>query len=488
MSIFESLLNISNDSDALDSYLRDNLAEIDTFCSTKVNIQRSELEKFEEFVLFKNIILENLDYSKSYNRAFIYYLMDYCERFCSKSTFVQLYRIIQDNKLNVGSRLEAAMLYLDKVPSNQVFIDRFDEICEKLQTAINEEDDEDTKSIATFLNYYSYVVDNTSEQFAKRLQSAYANAVNRSSYHFLNNEIIKECLAIDVIDTELFQTIQNKIDEILGKDIFIDIPNYAEYNDFLIETDTDYSNLLKDEPRGFRSIRDISVRQLNLYDNKDIIFYSLGRGVKILSEEAQLYSYINSYGKMHRAKMLSALEHLPLNDLKNENIEIFDWACGQGLASMIYFEYIENENVPQNIKRVVLLEPSEIALKRAALHIRHFNPQCQIYTIMKDIDSISNNDINSSIDTIKIHFFSNILDVEDFSIKHLISLIEQTQKGTNYFVCVSPYITEAKRARIDGFVQYFVDNYDSYQSYYEIDSQRGEWENDWTRVIRVFKI
>lgn len=488
MSIFQSLLSNANDRVSLDSYIQKNYAQISAFCSTKVGNQRAELDDFEQFVLLKSSVIENLDYTKSYNRAFVYYLMEYCERFCSTSAIVQLYRIIQDNKLNIGSRLEAAMLYLYNVPSNETFVDRFDDICSKLQIAINEEDDDDKKAIASFLNYYSYVVYNSSEQFSRGILLKYTNAIGNDLFPFLKNEIIQECFTFDLHKPEeLYYFVQDKIDEILGRnDVFITQPNIE--NDCLIETDTEYARILKNTRQTFPAIRNISVQQINLFENKDDIFYSLGRGVGILNEEAQLYSYINSYGNMHEAKMLSALRKFPLEELDGKNIEIFDWACGQGLASIILHEYVSNQDVNINIKNVVLIEPSEIALKRAALHVRHFNSKCQLKTILKDLDSVNNGDLNSDNTAIKIHLFSNILDVDGFSMDHLISIIEETQKGENFFVCVSPYITDVKTARIDKFVQHFANKYDSYHSYSEIESQRGEWRNTWTRVIRLFRV
>lgn len=489
MSIFQSLLNNANDSVSLDTYIQKNYAQIEAFCSTNVDSQRRELDYFERFVLYKTGVIEKLDYTKSYNRGFVYYLMDYCERFSSKSAIVQLYHIIQDNKLNIGSRLDAAMLYLYNVPSNETFVDRFNEICCKLQIAINEEDDDDKKAIASFLNYYSYVAYNTSEQFLSGIFLKYTNAIENEAFSFLKNDIIQECLALDLHKPkELYNIVQKKIDEILGRnEEFITQPDREGY-DYLIESNTDYARILKDTPRTFQAIRAISLQKINQFENRDDIFNSLGRGVKILKEEAQLYSYINSYGNMHEAKILSALQKMPLDELNGRNIEIIDWACGQGLASIVFIEFIDNHYININCRNIVLIEPSEIALKRAALHVRHFNEQCPVKTVLKDIDSITKEDLNCDDNSIKIHLFSNILDVDGYSMEHLISIIEQTQKGINYFVCVSPYITDAKTARIDKFVQHFANHYNSFHKYWEIDNQKGEWENGWARVIRLFRV
>ena len=260
-----------------------------------------------------------------------------------------------------------------------------------------------------------------------------------------------------------------------------------EHN-YIIESNTKYATLLKNTALKFQAIKNISVAHFYKYSDKDEIFQSLGRGNNVLKEEAQLYSYLNSYGNMHEAKMLSALQKFPFDILKNKHIEFLDWACGQGLASIVILEYLRNQNITLPIDKIILIEPSEIALKRAALHVRHFDSQCEIKTVLKDIDSVQFTDIQSNTNAIKIHLFSNILDVDGFSLEHLISLVEQTQKGNNYFVCVSPYITDAKTARIDEFVQHFANNYNSYKTYYEVENRKGDWINEWTRVIRVFKV
>ena len=94
MSIFDSLYNAATDISSLDSFLKRNITNIADFCSENVETQKIELDKFEYFVLFKTSVIKDLDYSKSYNRAFVYYLVEYCERFCSTSAIVQLYQII----------------------------------------------------------------------------------------------------------------------------------------------------------------------------------------------------------------------------------------------------------------------------------------------------------------------------------------------------------------------------------------------------------
>jgi hypothetical protein len=111
--------------------------------------------------------------------------------------------------------------------------------------------------------------------------------------------------------------------------------------------------------------------------------------------------------------------------------------------------------------------------------------------------------------------FSNILDVEEFSISNLTRLIESSQTGINCFVCVSPFITDSKADRVDSFKRHFESRYSSYKllgeevnggrftdeywscnhyyrkKTYPCDEKKHSangCQNKWTRIIRVFKV
>ena len=189
---------------------------------------------------------------------------------------------------------------------------------------------------------------------------------------------------------------------------------------------------------------------------------------------------------MHKAKLVSAFNHVPFSVLNSKTIEVIDWSCGQGLASIVLLEYMREHNIQMSIDKVMLVEPSKIALQRASLHVRHFNNDISITTVLKDMDSLLSEDFNSSEHCVKLHLFSNILDVELFSMQHLIELTHKTFKGINYFVCVSPYINDVKTARIDSFVNSFNLN-ESFMLLHEDEARRGDWKNGWTKVIRVAK-
>lgn len=485
--MFEQLIVNSSDAQSLGNFISSNQLLIDEFINSSIENQRRQENLFQQFVLLNSRvqIMDSLDFTKSTNRAFIAILFDYAERVNAVAAAVQLYQIIRRHSLGVGSRLEASMLYLYNVPNNQVYVDRFDEICSKLQTAINEEDDNDNRAIATFLNYYSSVVYNTSphSHFAQDIISKVNASVD--TYPFLQKEDITESLSLDINQAEIvYLSIQTTIDRLLGKQ-----RRLIAINDvgFIIESNTHYAQLLSNCPRRFNSIRDIAISQLQEIQNSDEVFRSLGRGVAILEQEEQLFSYMKSYGLMHKAKLLAAFSHFPFNEIKDKNVDIYDWSCGQGLASIVLLEYLMDNNIVLKTNRVTLIEPSEIALKRASLHVKHFDSEVTVRTILKDMDSLEIADVSSREGSAQVHLFSNILDVEAYSMQHLIEIIKQGFKGNNYMFCVSPYINDVKTARLDSFVNSFSEM-PQFKMIFQDIASRGEWTNNWTKLIKTFKV
>lgn len=485
--MFEQLIVNSSDAQSLGNFISSNQLLIDEFINSSIENQRRQENLFQQFVLLNSRvqIMDSLDFTKSTNRAFIAILFDYAERVNAVAAAVQLYQIIRRHSLGVGSRLEASMLYLYNVPNNQVYVDRFDEICSKLQTAINEEDDNDNRAIATFLNYYSSVVYNTSPHahFAQDIISKVNASVD--TYPFLQKEDITESLSLDINQAEIvYLSIQTTIDRLLGKQ-----RRLIAINDvgFIIESNTHYAQLLSNCPRRFNSIRDIAISQLQEIQNSDEVFRSLGRGVAILEQEEQLFSYMKSYGLMHKAKLLAAFSHFPFNEIKDKNVDIYDWSCGQGLASIVLLEYLMDNNIVLKTNRVTLIEPSEIALKRASLHVKHFDSEVTVRTILKDMDSLEIADVSSREGSAQVHLFSNILDVEAYSMQHLIEIIKQGFKGNNYMFCVSPYINDVKTARLDSFVNSFSEM-PQFKMIFQDIASRGEWTNNWTKLIKTFKV
>ena len=256
--------------------------------------------------------------------------------------------------------------------------------------------------------------------------------------------------------------------------------------------------------KRFSSIREYAANQINGGGSP-----LPGRGVYPLSTERELNQYIFSYGNMHYAKLKSALSHLPVN-LFQKDLEIIDWGCGQGIATITLLELKR----PKNVK-FTLIEPGLLVLKRAALNTKCFfeaytSGAFNCKTINKGFDDLIRSDVSTSSDRTKIHLFSNTLDIEGrYSQLDLVNLIKHTQSGKNYFVCCSPYIDFGKRQKIDTFVSSFR-RMNGFHLYCSVDnSKEDEWwecnrhfkgyslcrdkdcedcNEKWTRIIRVFSV
>jgi len=506
-NMFDQLFEIADSGNALDKYLNANMQFVTEFYNSNYESISLAKKSIENFILLKHKVISQLDYTKSYSRSFVLILLDYCERFNFISATPRIYKILIDNNISINCRQKAALYFLYPKPTTVTdLVERFDTICENLQFAIDYEEDNDRKAIATFLNYYGIIINDTSLHFIEQIKSKIENAQKNETYQFLQSETITELANIDIQDKDAaYVQVESIIDRVLGKEkVFVFIPTDNDQTEdtvqeFLIETDTDYSKELIAIPNNFDSIRSISVR---LADGCSLT----NRGVKILESYEELYEYMKRFGNMHKAKLQVALAPIPEN--LSTGINIIDWGCGQGIASMIFSEKY-SAKIIQNIS---LIEPSELALKRAALHVKKYNQNISIKTICKKIDELEESDFTDGLAEITVHLFSNILDIDDYSQTHLLDLIESTQSGANYFVCASPYIDEIKTERLESFKRHFESKYEKFETLLDIRNSKNSnnkyWNcnnnfkgrkcynhsdecgcfEKWTRVIIVFKV
>ncbi|WP_454985846.1 DEAD/DEAH box helicase [Capnocytophaga bilenii] len=211
---------------------------------------------------------------------------------------------------------------------------------------------------------------------------------------------------------------------------------------------------------------------------RDKIYQEMQRGTAVLETEDTLNMYLNSYGKMHREKLNEAFRYLSTDFFKNE-VEIYDWGCGQGIATICLLDYLNYKKFSYNLHTIHLIEPSKLAGERAENIIRCFYPKIKVNRLQKTLDELSSKDFEKT-NTTKIHLFSNILDVTSFDLSLFIHFFQQTFSGKNYFYCVGPYYANNKR--VDDFVAAAAPD----EMYGVINAQKGEWKNDWTMALRVF--
>ena len=218
----------------------------------------------------------------------------------------------------------------------------------------------------------------------------------------------------------------------------------------------------------------------------------LNHGTAVLTTEKQCSAYIAAYGSMHQSKINEVLDNIKVDDFRNNDIQIIDWGCGQGLATVCLFDFFNKQNIPiELVKKVVLIEPSEMALQRAIIHVSAYkgNDNEKIVSIKKFLDDVDSDEIKSE-HPITIHLFSNILDISSIDLLRLSNVIKDNLKGQHYFFCWGPL--NYGNSRIDVFWNYF----NEADSIFSNVHSKQQYDNDgrllktynYTAKNRVFKV
>lgn len=429
--------------------IKSNIATIHDILLAKTDDLIPLKRTIEELILFKKKLIKSLNFDIPENRIFLQMLLYLAIKLRLKSSLKCLFDIAKQTDIQLPLRLKVAVLYLGQYHYVNEIIDNFDEIINLINNNSEEEDDsrELTCMVVHYFIYvlYNYTSSNISE--VKRLQDKFYTSKKLGKYDFLENDIIDYIINCNVSNHEnVYRDLIERLDMYMQCRKLV-----YNYNDYLIEDIGDYYNEFVINP-SFSNIMKIAQ-----FENPGV-YNELGRGVSILDSQSQMLQYLYSFGRMHEAKLNSAFSTIDLEILNRNKIEIIDWGCGQGIASVLFNEYLSKNNCYPIIDKVTLIEPSEICIKRAALHVREIIKPSKILTLNTTLDDLLYNKINTSNDSIKVHLFSNILDVEAFSLDTLINGIKNYFEGDNYFICVSPYINDLKTNRLDVFMNSLVNS------------------------------
>ena len=124
-------------------------------------------------------------------------------------------------------------------------------------------------------------------------------------------------------------------------------------------------------------------------------------------------------------------------------------------------------------------------LKRGAMHIRKFVPDVEIVTVNKSLNDLAQDDIKTSEDLLKIHIFSNILDIEEIDIQRIAEYTSEKFNGHNLFVCVGPYYgTSFRSGQIPTFCSFFTEIFGGENICAE--NLDKEHFNGWTCQLQLF--
>jgi superfamily II DNA helicase RecQ len=243
-----------------------------------------------------------------------------------------------------------------------------------------------------------------------------------------------------------------------------------------------------------RKIADSSLSHLTRAE-RNKLWSSLNQGIDLLNSHELMCQYIFSYGNMHEAKINKALSSVQNpKEIFKSNLAVIDWGCGQGLATVCFFDFLKKLNIPNNTQEVILIEPSEQTLSRAKLHTNlYLKDESKIKTVQKYLDDVDKSDIETN-QSITIHFFSNILDVPQIDLKILAKLVGENINGEHYFFCVSPLI-EGRSHRLDAFYNYFnsptilsnVEQSENQLNLLAEDSHSKDVSRRYTLKLKVFK-
>ncbi|MBO7478518.1 MAG: hypothetical protein J6U04_11390, partial [Salinivirgaceae bacterium] len=260
----------------------------------------------------------------------------------------------------------------------------------------------------------------------------------------------------------------------------------------IIEETTTYAYKLKYiENLSFDNIIELNKNLVPSYHSNPSLYNSLDRGKAVLTTEEQCCAYIAAYGGMHQGKINEVLEKIAINDFKNTDIQIVDWGCGQGLATVCLFDFFKSRGIGlDSVKKVILIEPSELALERAKIHVNaYLNADEKITTLRKMLDDIDENDIASN-QSLTIHLFSNILDIPSIDLQLLANKIRTNISGLHYFFCWGPLYS--LNNRIDIFWNYFSEATDVFKNSHNKQEYNAQGqiikEYNYTAQNRVFKV
>lgn len=190
-----------------------------------------------------------------------------------------------------------------------------------------------------------------------------------------------------------------------------------------------------------KTLIDLNIKNLPS-DSYAKYYRQLENGTAILDTAEQLNLYLAAYGDMHHEKLNQAFNTLFSNfNFNGKEAEVIDWGCGQAFASCVLLDYIRQNEISVDLSKFILIEPSKVALQRGLEHIEAISqrvPKPVTFAVNEKADSNLLLGNNKDSTNIKIHLFSNLLDIHTLCLDKVFNNIINNFSGENYFVCVSP--------------------------------------------------
>lgn len=463
-----------------ESYLESCYFELENFFDSN---NMKELE-FDLEIIVLHLVSNNFvtQYSNSsIVNAFVISIAQQFEKMNSTNLIKLIFKFLPD--CGIKKRLEAALLYLGYGNLPKPYFENFDKIISLLSDSVID-DENNLKASYTFFNFYTtaynYFINANDQNSLNKFNNLFAEKEQSYSSFIESKAFIKEIFTHSNIEIEK----STRVNQLLLD--YQTIGNIFDISDesIILKEDSEYSqNLYTLDNPTFDDIRKISSNYISSIGNPDELYYQLNRGMKVIDDEKLLFKYLQSFGLKHKIKLYDAYDNF-FEQIKGKKLNIIDWGCGQAFATMILLDYVKNKNIKLDISDIILIEPSRLALSRGILHIDILKQQeYNIKPINCDIDCIKENEILFDNDYLTLHLFSNILDIEDFSMSNLLHNISSNIKSVNMFVCISPKINDKRNSRLDLFYKHFDENFDT-----ELISSRDTDIGNSTRYEKIFKV
>ena len=176
-----------------------------------------------------------------------------------------------------------------------------------------------------------------------------------------------------------------------------------------------------------------------------------GRG--IINNDTEADSYLAAYGFSHKMKLDYLFDsYLNRVNLDNEYYEVFDYGCGQGLASISFIEHLTPKQL-RGLKKITLMDMSPFILKRARCYVRNVYETIRAKWQMDEDVWCDIDIVETSLPTMQfpsfdhpfmelpqctvVHLFSNILDINVVNRKELARILNcssYTLMGATHYV------------------------------------------------------
>lgn len=427
----------------------------------------------------KREIIGNLDFASLINVAFVNNILTLAIILGDRFLFQIFYRLITVCAIDNSAIINAASKFLIGIADFNRFRFVLSEMMPLLRKAYLEESDDGRDVEFVLSSYFIQGIEDFGDFYGDGVNEIAKDIhmwCSKKDYCFLRTELTDFMLGVSLSEAQLaVKEIRDFRMRYQSRDA--NSPGKYKFSTHSSIVETKYWDVASRSPADLVSV---NKRIFADFHTKEDIYYSLHRGVRVLDSEEQLICYIAAYGDMHFSKLDEAIKFLPVIGREHS---IFDWGCGQGLASFAYLHKRLKGKYSLMVQKVVLIDPSVIALQRASHYLSVFGVETQV--VNSDFDHIGSTTFSES--GVSLHLFSNILDVESFSLKSFMKYLTSNFSGENYFLITSPYISDSKTARIDTFVSHF-ESMKEFKLIYSVNFKKGHWGKNWSMVIRIFKV